>query len=206
MIRTGKVLTFLTVLCFSLIVWAQQGTVVTSTVDKNKLEVDDTFKLTITVQSTESVEIEEPRVPNLSGLDLIQHWDNTAVQQSLVQTPQGMDFKTIRKREFHYMFQTKAAGRYSLDAFEVVVNGKIFKTEPIIVEVFPAGTVPQSQLRKNIPNPGRNLPSEEEDPEEAFLRQQEEVFNQLSTTVWRWRPRSPGPWKSTSSSRRRPTI
>ncbi len=152
-------------------VWAQQGTVVSSTVDRNRLEVDDTFTLTVSVQSTESVDIDEPRLPNLTGVDLIQRWDNTAVQQSLVQTDQGMDFKTIRKREFHYMFQAKSQGRYSLDAFEVVVNGKLFKTEPIIVEVLPAGQSPQGSR-------GRAQPQEESD-EEAFLRQQEEIFNQL---------------------------
>ncbi len=161
---------------------AQQGTVVTSTVDKNKMEVQDTFTLTVTVQSTESVDIEEPRLPTLSGLDLVQHWDNTAVQQSLVQTPKGMDFKTIRKREFHYAFQAKAEGRYSVDAFEVVVSGKLFKTEPIVIEVLPSGQAPQGKLPKPLlggSGAGGNRFEQEEDPEEAFLRQQEEVFNQL---------------------------
>ncbi len=174
MIKTGRFWVFISIL-FCFYASAQQGTVVTSTVDRNKLEVQDTFTLTVTVQSTESVEIEEPRLPPLSGLDLVQNWDNTAVQQSLVQTPQGMDFKTIRKREFHYMFQTKTPGRYSLDAFEVSVNGKLFQTEPIIVEVFPSGQAPQGSNRSR----GRNSPAPDEDPEETFLRQQEEVFNQL---------------------------
>ena len=181
MIKTGRVLTFILFL-FSYLAYAQQGTVVTSTVDRNKLEVQDTFTLTVTIQSTESVDIDEPHLPSLNGLDLIQHWDNTAVQQSLVQTPSGMDFKTIRKREFHYMFQAKAQGRYSVDAFEVVVNGKLFKTEPIVIEVLPAGQAPQN--RNSHPNirgggGGGIQPQDEEDEEEAFLRQQEEVFNQL---------------------------
>lgn len=164
------------VLLSATVAWAQQGTVVSSTVDRNRLEVDDTFTLTVSVQSTESVDIDEPRLPNLSGVDLIQRWDNTAVQQSLVQTDKGMDFQTIRKREFHYMFQAKSQGRYSLDAFEVVVNGKLFKTEPIIVEVLPAGQLPGAGSRGR----GRGAqPQEEESDEEAFLRQQEEVFNQL---------------------------
>ena len=181
MIKTGRVFTFI-LLLFSTLAIAQQGTVVTSTVDRNKLEVQDTFTLTVTVQSTESVDIDDPHLPSLNGLDLVQHWDNTAVQQSLVQTPSGMDFKTIRKREFHYMFQAKAQGRYSLDAFEVVVNGKLFKTEPIIVEVFPPGQAPQTQNRQGRPSMGRQQQQqqpEEEDDEDAFLKQQEEVFNQL---------------------------
>lgn len=177
MIKIGRAASalLLWVSLVSVSVWAQQGTVVSSTVDRNKLEVDDTFTLTVVVQSTESVDIDEPRLPNLSGVDLIQRWDNTAVQQSLVQTDKGMDFKTIRKREFHYMFQAKAQGRYSIDAFEVVVNGKLFKTEPIIVEVMAAGQAPQNPRGR-----GRAQPQEEEESdEEAFLRQQEEVFNQL---------------------------
>jgi hypothetical protein len=156
---------------------AQQGTVVSSAVDRDKLEVGDTLTLTVTVQSTESVDIEEPRLPNLNGLDLVQHWDNTAVQQSLVQTSKGMDFKTIRKREFHYAFEAKSQGRYSVDALEVSVNGKLFKTEPFVIQVFPSGSgqVPQA-------NPGRGQRLNQgggEDDEEDFLRQQEEIFNQL---------------------------
>lgn len=174
----AKIGKYLFSIFFPLFVWAQQGTVVSSTVDRNKLDVDDTFTLTVSVQSTESVEVDEPRLPSLTGVDLVQRWDNTAVQQSLVQTPSGMDFKTIRKREFHYLFQAKAAGRYSLDAFEVVVNGKLFKTEPLIVEVFPVGQAPQGKTQR--PGRGGGTGSVgEEDEEEAFLRQQEEVFNQL---------------------------
>ncbi len=161
---------------------AQQGTVVSATVDRNKMEVNDTFTLTVTVQSSESVDIDEPRLPSLQGVELIQKWDNTSVQQSLVQTDQGMDFKTIRKREFHYMFQAKQPGRYSLDAFDVVVNGKLFKTEPIAVEIFKAGAAPPG-VTQNSQNPqgsqGSSGQDQEEDQEEAFLKQQEDIFNQL---------------------------
>jgi hypothetical protein len=172
-IGSGGLLAFL----FPLLVLAQQGTVVSSSVDRNKLEVDDTLTLTVTVQSSESVDIDEPRVPGLSGFDLVQKWDNTAVQQSLVQTSSGMDFKTIRKREFHYAFQAKAPGHYSLDAFEVVVNGKLFKTEPIVIEVFAAGQAPPSAQKKG--GSGNMLDQEDEDEYDALMKQQEDIFNQL---------------------------
>ncbi len=167
------------------LVWAQQGTVVTSSVDQDKVEVDQPFTLTISVQTSENVDVEEPQLPPLSGLEILQKWDNTAVQQSLVQTPTGMDFKTIRKREFHYTLQARKAGAVNLEAFEVVVNGKLFKTEPLIVEIFPSGQAPQSSRgrqrgsggsRFGQPAPGGD---DNLDPEEEFLQQQEEIFNQL---------------------------
>lgn len=159
--------------------WAQQGTVVTSTVDKNRVEVGDTFTLTVTVQYSENVEIDEPQLPRILGLELVQRWDNTSVQQSLVQTSSGMDFKTIRKREFHYAFQTRSVGPVSVDAFEIVVSGKLFKTEPISVEVLPEGQAPsRNQGGARNARPG-GVPDEDLDPEEEFLRQQEEIFNQL---------------------------
>lgn len=159
---------------------AQQGVVVQATTDREKMEVGDTFTVTVMVQSTESVQVEEPHLPRLSGVELMQQWENTSVQQSLTSTPNGMDWQTTRRNQFHFMFQAKTVGRFSVDSFEVVVNGKIFRTQPVMIEVLPSGQGSQ----QGVPQPrGRtggipNFPGFDED-EMDLLREQEEIFNQL---------------------------
>lgn len=173
---------------FTLSYWAQaqEGIVVDAITDRERLEVGDTFTVTVTIQSQESVQADDPDVPSLTGLVLVQQWQNTAIQQSLTQTPKGMDWQTIRKHQFHYMFQANREGRYSVDAFEVVVNGKLFRTRPLVVEVLPQGQAP-----RKVPQGRRRpvFPGLDED-EERLLQEQEEIFNQLLQP--RVRPRALG--------------
>lgn len=156
--------------------WAQEVQV-QATVDRTQVGVGDTFTVTVTVQSNESVQVEEPHLPQISGFELVQQWENTSVQQSLSSTPNGMDWKTVRKNNFHYTFQATAVGRYSVDSFEVVVNGKIHRTQPIVMEISAEGqgaTAQAPSRRPRIPS----IPGLDEE-EERFLQEQEEIFNQL---------------------------
>ncbi|MGZ3769525.1 MAG: BatD family protein [Bdellovibrio sp.] len=173
MIKIGNFLCFLCFTFFSLTIFA--NTTVQSSADQSEIGLGDTFTATVTVVSDEDVEVNEPRIPELDGFDLVNSSQSTAVAQKLVNTSSGMQFETQRRKEFHFTLSPKKTGTLSVDAFEVVINGKIFKTQPLIIKV---GNQPSGQQQRNR-RPNRPAVPGFDDPFESMDQAEEEMFNQL---------------------------
>lgn len=172
MTKIGNFLFFLSFIFFG---WfAHANTTVHSSVDRTEVGLGDTFTVTVSVVSDEDIEAQEPRVPELDGFDLINSSQSTAVAQKLINTPSGMQFETQRRKEFHYMLTPKRAGTLSVSAFEVILNGKVFRTQPIVIKV---GNQPSGQPRKR-PSQTPGMPGFD-DPFENMDQAEEEIFNQL---------------------------
>src|SRR5690606_29709657 len=138
-----------------LFAWTAQGAVtVQSTVDRNEMSIGDTFTLAVTVISNENVDIQEPRIPEIDGFELLNNWQSTAVAQKLVQGSGGMKFETQRRKEFNYMLSPQREGQLSVSSFEVVVEGKVYRTQPILIKVHPQGSAPTQQGRRPQPQQG----------------------------------------------------
>lgn len=179
MTRTGRSILFF--LSFFFMVWAQAATSVQSSVDRNDMAQGDSFTVTVSVVSDEDVDTQDPRIPNLNEFDLLNNWSSTAVAQKLVQGPKGMQFETQRRKEFHYMLSPKRGGTLSVGSFEVVVNGKVYRTQPVVVRVGQGnGSVqrPQQQPQKKGGNLPR-MPHGFDDQFDDMDRAEEEIFNQL---------------------------
>lgn len=181
MIKIGKIASFLVILFFAFLSSvAPAATTVQTSVDREEMGVGDTFTVTVAVVSTEDVSIQEPRIPDLDGFDLLNNWQSNAVAQKLVQTSQGMQFETQRRREFHYQFAAKRQGTLSLSAFEIVIDGKVQRSKPLVVKVGPPGS---GGGRPSARPPGRpafpGFPGDEEDPFSQMDSAEEEIFNQL---------------------------
>lgn len=171
MTKIGNILFFLILFMIS---GAQAATTVQSSVDRTEMGLGDTFTFTVAVVSSEDVDIQEPRVPGLDGFDLLNKWESTAVAQKLVNTSSGMQFETQRRKEFNYLLSPKRAGTISVDSFEVVVSGKVNRTQPIVIKVGESsqgGAPKRPSLRQGLPGA--------EDPFESMDRAEEELFGQL---------------------------
>ncbi|MGZ3772752.1 MAG: BatD family protein [Pseudobdellovibrionaceae bacterium] len=174
MTKIGNFLFFLSFIFFTVI--ARANTTVSSSVDRNEIDLGDTLTVTVSVVSDEDMEAQDPRVPELDGFDLMNSSQSTAVAQKLVNTSSGMQFETQRRKEFHYMLSPKRAGSLNISAFEVVVNGKAFRTQPIGVKV---GNHPTAQPKnKKRTSPGSGMPGFD-DPFDSMDSAEEEMFNQL---------------------------
>lgn len=159
--KIGSFLISFFVFCFALAADVQ----VEANIDQDRVPLGQLFVVRVIVQSEGSGNnIEEPQLPSLDGMQLMQRGKNVSVQSQLVSTPQGMDYKNIRREIFSYTFQAIKLGRLSLDSIEVVVNGKLYQTRPLLVEV-----LPESELPAPDPN----------DIEEQILQEQEDIFEQL---------------------------
>lgn len=149
---------------------ALANTTVQATVDREEVGLGDTFTLTVSVVSNENPDIQDPRVPDLDGFELMGANSSNAVAQKLVQTSQGMQFETQRRKEFYYQLSPRRTGTLSVSSFEVVIDGKIFRTHPIVIKVGAQGTGQHTR-----PQPGRPSQFDDEDPFSA----EDEIFNQL---------------------------
>ena len=164
------------VLLANLIFWtlgAYASTTVNSTVDRNEMGMGDTLTVTVSVSSTESVEVSEPRIPNIAGFDLVNTWTASSSSSKLMQGPNGMQFETVRRQDFNYMITPQKQGTLSLPAFEVVVDGKTYTTKPIVIKVLAQGSgAAQRPQGGGSRGGGGGFPNDELDEEEA-------IFNQL---------------------------
>ncbi len=153
---------------------------VQSMVDRNEMGPGDTFTLTVAISTSEAMDMQEPRLPVLDGFDLINKWDQASVSQKLINTPKGMQFETQRRRDFNYMLSAKKQGSLSIDSFEVVVGGKVYRTQPVTIRVSEqsAGSGKNSR-RKTSPQMGRpGMPPGFESLDDMD-QAEEELFNQL---------------------------
>ena len=70
--------------------------VVSATVDSDEFGVGDVFPVTVTVTSDDSIEMQNPRPPDLDGFELLSQNKSQSVRQQLMQTEKGMDIQTQR--------------------------------------------------------------------------------------------------------------
>ena len=173
MIKIGNFLFFILFSLSAVGTLAANGTVVQAQVDRNEMSLGDTFTMTVAVVSSEDVEIQEPRVPDLDGFDLLNSWQSTAIAQKLINTSSGMQFETQRRKEFHFLLSPKRDGTLSLSSFEIVVGEKVHRTQPIVIRV---SKEPSGGKRPRPQRPGQQGA---EDPFEAMDRAEEELFGQL---------------------------
>ena len=111
---------------------------VEGTVDRSAVAVGDPFTLSVRVTSQNRVKIEEPRLPHLNNFEIINRWNSQQTQSSI-----GMGgMKTTRTRVFNYNLVSRKSGIQNIDPVEVVVSGKVFRTQPIRLHVHPQGKSP----------------------------------------------------------------
>lgn len=154
------------------------NTVVFSEADKKEVGVSEPFTISVNVVSSDEVSVQEPRLPEIDGFELINSFTSQQVAQKLVQTDSGMQFETQRKKIFNYQFRALRQGNLSLDSFEVVVDGKVYRTSPVLIKVSEQsqGTSQGQNVRKL---PGMRTFDDEDDPFAAMDKMEEDLFNQL---------------------------
>jgi hypothetical protein len=108
---------------------------VSSYVDRNQLGLGETITLTVQVNSSESIDVREPRFPDLEGFDLLNTYTDQSSSANLTKTPSGMQFVTQKRFRYNYVLAPQRHGVFSIGAFEVIVDGKKYLTKPIRISV-----------------------------------------------------------------------
>lgn len=166
---------------------AKASVVVNSSVDRNKMGEGDTFTLSVTVSSENSVSISEPRLPTIEGFDLINTWTESENYSTFI----NGRFQVQRKQNYHYMLAPQKTGTFKIEGITVNINGKDHITKPIEITVVAGTAAPPpspsrrqraqtpfddvddlfSQFLRRRPTPGYR--AKPVDPDEAFFIQVE---------------------------------
>lgn len=160
-----KIGNFLSYFIFLFSLSTQAAVTAQSTVDRNEMGMGDTLTLTISLSSSESLEVQEPRLQSLDGFELVNAWNSSSTASKLVQGNGGFQFETIRRQDFNYMITPTRTGAITIPSVEVVAGGKQYFTKPITVQVSAEGS--------GAATPPANLPQMPDEDES------EDVFNQL---------------------------
>lgn len=145
----------------------------TATVDRNQLSVGDTLTFSVSVDSESSVDIAQPRWPDLRGFDILNSWSGSEIQSVF----ENGRFTTKRRQSYNLQLQALEKGVFEIGAAEVVVDGQSLRTKPIRIEVTDGTTQTPPRARQNQRNqqnpvfPG--LPSDEE------ISGLDDMFNQM---------------------------
>ena len=146
---------------------------VMAVVDRNTVALHGTFTLQIVVSSDQSVSVSPPKMGTLNNTQLLHQWVSSQSKSSVVSTGQGVDFKTVKTKNFNYQFSALKKGKLKINSVAVTVGGKSYSTKPITLDVVD-GAVAQAAPQR----PRRQQRQQRRDPLNP-MDQLEERFNQL---------------------------
>lgn len=168
MTKTGK---FLASILFLLnAIPALAAIKVVATIDRPNIAEGDPFIYSISVSSDGgNPQIDsEPKLPDLSGLSLINASSSTESKSSYI----NGKFMVEQTRTFDYQLTAPRKGSFTIGAAQVIVDGKEYKTQPIQLNVTGGGG-------GRIPPQARGGQQQQVDPFGDQLDEVESMFNQL---------------------------
>jgi len=145
-----------------------------SSVDRKEVGQGEGFVLSVTVSSKGSVSASDPKLPSVTDFDLLNSWTGTESRSLFT----NGKFTVEQSRVFNYMLAANKTGRLQIGAVEVVVDGKPYTTQPIIMEVKEVSGNPggaRQQLAQRGQRRGQPQQEDEEDP----MGDMEDLFNEL---------------------------
>lgn len=192
--KTGRIILTFSILFFSLASLAAQYKVEAS-VDRDQMGIGDSFTLNIRITGDEDFNIDEPKVPRVDGLELLNAWAGGRQSSSRMSIVNGQtQFSKSISQDYNYQFSPQKEGVFSIPVIDVTINGQNFRTNPIKIEVAEqlrnsGGSRQQKPPRgrpqfppgfgDDEPNPfGQGL-DEEEDLFSQLMKQRQRMFGQL---------------------------
>jgi hypothetical protein len=152
---------------------AAEDVEVTASIDRNQVGVGDVINLVVSVSAQNSVNVEQPQLPDIPGLELINESSGMETRSSYT----NGQFITQQSRNFTYMIAVLKPGKIVIPELHLTVDNKSYTTKRIELTVSNQRT--QQQPR------GRARP----DPFSMFDDDEEELFRQM---LQRHFPGAPG--------------
>lgn len=149
---------------------AAEGVEVSASVDRNQVGLGDVVNLAVTVSTAQSVNVEEPALPAMRGIELVGSSTGVETRSSY----SGGRFITEQARTFNYMLVVQIPGTLTIPELAVTVDGTAYKTKPIQIAVSNQRSV---QPRAGQQPRGRGQP--QPDPFAMLDEQDEELFRQM---------------------------
>ena len=128
-------LTVILILCIPAVVWCQDTTEVTASVNSDTVGVQDQLQFTVTVSGKDSQAAGNPRIPNLKGFKIVSG-PNLSTQF------QWINGRTSSSKSFAYVLIPEKEGQFTIDPVEVRIGNRVYKTQQVQVRVTSASHNP----------------------------------------------------------------
>lgn len=165
-------------------------------VDRNQMGIGDSFTLNIRITGDDDFDLQEPKVPQIPGLELLNAWAGGRQSSSRMSIINGQtQFSKSVSQDFNFQFSPQKEGTFQIPIIDIVLNGQTYKTNPLKVEVqeeFRNAGRKQNKQPKGRPqfppgfgddedesNPFNRLQEEEEDLFTQLMKQRQRMFGQL---------------------------
>ncbi len=145
-----------------------------SSVDRKEVAQGEGFVFSVTVSSKGSVNVADPRLPSVTDFDLLNSWTGTESRSLFT----NGKFTVEQSRVFNYMLAATRPGRLQIGSVSVVVDGKQYTTQPIIMDVKPTSGAPGAGPQQHLAQQGSKQRAQEPDEEDP-MRDMEDLFNEL---------------------------
>lgn len=167
-----KILFLLSLIFVSFNVRAQEVTAAINGQSAGEVQVvmGQSFVYSVTVSSSESGGVGEPRLPDISGFNLV---DRGSQVESRSQFINGK-FSFIRRQIFNYRMVPQSPGQFLISPAEVVVGQNTLRSNSVNLKVVAsAGNVRPSQQQAPQPN------FDEQDETQDAMDEADAIFSQL---------------------------
>ncbi len=151
--------------------------------------VGDQIQITLIIQSTEDLDVQDPQFPQTEGLNLLQAQNSGQSSSTRMNFINGKtEFSKTVSQQYDYIVQATKAGFVTIPSFKVVVNSKTIATAPQKINV--SKTVQNQNSLKNRPR-AQQLPSEpsgEEDDDDMFsqlMKQRQKMIEDMQKQIGR---------------------
>jgi len=128
MAKIGKLfLSLLSIIFFNQVVWAEVNLSVE--IQPQQVGVGDQLQVTLIVQSDSDLAVDEPHIPEIAGLTLLNAQNSGQSTSSRMNIVNGKtDFSKTVSQQFDFLFQATQAGRVTIPALNIQVNGQQYST------------------------------------------------------------------------------
>ncbi|KAB2880091.1 hypothetical protein F9K33_06320 [bacterium] len=110
-----------------------------ASVERTVIEAGESFTLTVEISGDDINVTAYPQLPPLKGLEAI--YANAGESTSI----QIINGKKSVSKSYQFLLRAKEAGKWTIPSISVENNGRAYTTQPLTIEVVPAGTVSGNQ-------------------------------------------------------------
>lgn len=161
---------------------AQQkaGIRVEGLIERPQVGVGEEFNFQVAVVSSEDVANDEPKVPELDGLRIVNVSSSSATSSQMRMGARGWEIESSRRMEYDYSMVALRKGTLTIPPFSVRVEGETYRTKPVTLVVVdqPQGQG-QAQRQRGGGFPGFPGAGRGQVPIDDLLDDPDELFRQL---------------------------
>ncbi len=152
---------------------------VKASVDRKAIDPNEVIVLSVSITSEENVDVQEPTLPPMNDFEVMSKWQGAETRANLIQTPTGMQFKTVRSNVFNWQLSPKKLGALTIFPVEVVVEGRSVRTGAITVQVASGAGSGQRGQSGNGRGTAKPPPGFDDDAMPGPTDEEEDLFSQL---------------------------